>query len=199
LVTEEEHARVSAQAAKRRLTLSRYMKECLLGEGQEPYPQVDNENGQVAVLEVLFRESEQRISQQYAANAEGFREVLSRLSLIATTVDQFARTKLLHPPETQKHHQEKLEAGAAANAESFHEVLNRLTLIATMVDQFARTMLIHTPEIPKDQQERSGASGERRHRNWQRVVADLIKEMDLPDRAAFNGAFLTEVAQEGDQ
>jgi hypothetical protein len=151
-VTEQEYVRVSAQAAKRRLTLSRYMKECLLGEEQQPRPQVDNENRQVAVLEALFRESECRISQR----------------------------------------------SAAATGESFREVLSRLSLIATMLDQFARTMLIHTPEIPKDQQENAGASGDRRHRNWQRVVADMIKEMDLTD-AEFDGALPTEVAGEGQQ
>jgi hypothetical protein len=149
-VTEEDHERVTAQAAQRRLSLSRYMKECLLGEEQQPRPQVDSENGH-AVLEALFRESEQRISQRCAANPEGFREVLSRLSLIAT-----------------------------------------------MLDQLARTMLIHTPEIPKDQQEKAGASGERRHRNWQRVVADMVKEMDLTD-AEFDGALPTEVSGEGQQ
>ena len=152
-VSEEEYARVSVQAAKRRLSLSRYMKERLLGEDQQPHPQVSNESGQFAVLEALFRESEQRISKQ----------------------------------------------SAAAAGESFREVLNRLRMIATMLDQLARTMLIHTPEIAKDQQERAGASGERRHRNWQRVVADLIKEMDLTDHAESNGAFSTEGAGEGEQ
>ena len=151
-VTEQEHACVSAQAAQRRLSLSRYMKECLLGEEQQPRPQVDNENGQVAALEALFRESEHRISQR----------------------------------------------SAAATGESFREVLSRLSLIATMLDQLARTMLIHTPEIPKDQQERAGASGERRHRNWQRVVADMVKEMDLTD-VELDGAGSTEVAREGQQ
>jgi hypothetical protein len=152
-VSEEEYACISVQAAKRRLSLSRYMKERLLGEGQQPHPQVSNENGQFVVLEALFRESEQRISQQSAAAAD----------------------------------------------DSFREVLSRLRMIATMLDQLARTMLIHTPEIAKDQQERAGASGERRHRNWQRVVADLIKEMDLTDHAESNGAFPTEVAREGEQ
>ncbi len=151
-VTEEEHARVSAQAAQRRLSLSRHVRECLLGEEQEPRPQVDNENGKVAVLEVLLRESEHRITQR----------------------------------------------SAAAAGESFREVLSRLSLIATMLDQFARTMLIHTPEIPKNQQEKAGASGERRHRNWQRVVADMVKEMDLTD-VELNGATPNEVAGEGQQ
>ena len=59
-----------------------------------------------------------------------------------------------------------------------HEVLSRLSLLATMLDQFARTMLIHTPEIPHDQQKSAGESGERRHRNWRRVVAEILSDMD---------------------
>jgi hypothetical protein len=59
-------------------------------------------------------------------------------------------------------------------------------------------MLIDTPEIPKDQQAKAGASGERRHRNWQRVVADIVKEMDLTD-AEFDGAFFAGTARESQQ
>ena len=61
------------------------------------------------------------------------------------------------------------------------EILSRLSLVATMLDQFVRTMLIHTPEIQHDQQKSAGESGERRHRNWRRVVAEILSDMDGVD------------------
>ena len=63
------------------------------------------------------------------------------------------------------------------------EILSRLSLVTTMLDQFARTMLIHTPEIQHDQQKSAGESGERRHRNWRRVVAEILSDMDGIDHS----------------
>jgi hypothetical protein len=68
-----------------------------------------------------------------------------------------------------------------------HELLSRLSLLATMLDQFARTMLIHTPEIPHDQQKSAGESGERRHRNWRRMVAEILSDMDGADHSEVEG------------
>jgi hypothetical protein len=72
------------------------------------------------------------------------------------------------------------------------EVLSRLSLLATMLDQFARTMLIHTPEIPHDQQKSAGESGERRHRNWRRMVAEILSDVDVRDNSEVESKILAE-------
>jgi hypothetical protein len=76
------------------------------------------------------------------------------------------------------------------------DVLSRLNLLATMLDQFARTMLIHTPEIPHDQQKSAGESGERRHRNWRRMVAEILSDMDVRDNSEVESKILAEQTAE---
>jgi hypothetical protein len=72
---------------------------------------------------------------------------------------------------------------ATVSEKRTREILSRLSLLATMLDQFARTMLIHTPEIQHDQQKSAGESGERRHRNWRRVVAEMLSDTDGVDHS----------------
>jgi len=79
------------------------------------------------------------------------------------------------------------------------DVLSRLSLLATMLDQFARTMLIHTPEIPHDQQKSAGESGERRHRNWRRMVAEILSDMDVRDNSEVESRILAEEITEARQ
>jgi hypothetical protein len=67
---------------------------------------------------------------------------------------------------------------ATVTDKATREVLSRLSLLATMLDQFARTMPIHIPEIQQDQQKSAGESGERRHRNWRRVVTEILSDRD---------------------
>ena len=76
------------------------------------------------------------------------------------------------------------------------DLLSRLSLLATMLDQFARTMLIHTPEIPHDQQKSAGESGERRHRNWRRMVAEILSDMDVRDNSEVESKILAEQTAE---
>jgi hypothetical protein len=80
-----------------------------------------------------------------------------------------------------------------------HELLSRLSLLATMLDQFARTMLIHTPEIPHNQQKSAGESGERRHRNWRRMVAEILSDMDGRDQSEVENRILAEQTTEARQ
>src|SRR5216683_2038674 len=76
------------------------------------------------------------------------------------------------------------------------DMLSRLSLLATMLDQFARTMLIHTPEIPHDQQKSAGESGERRHRNWRRMVAEILSDMDVSDNSEVESKILAQQTAE---
>ncbi|MGO9450792.1 MAG: plasmid mobilization protein, partial [Candidatus Binataceae bacterium] len=107
-VNEEELAQLKAQVAKRGVTLSRYLKERALGNDQtDPCPQTGTSDTQNVALEVLLNESERRIAQQVATVTDkGTRDLLSRLSLLATMLDQFARTMLIHTPEIP-HDQQK--------------------------------------------------------------------------------------------
>ena len=82
---------------------------------------------------------------------------------------------------------------------SARDVLSRLSLLATMLDQFARTMLIHTPEIPHDQQKTAGESGERRHRNWRRMVAEMLSDMEGPEHSEVERRILAEQITEARQ
>lgn len=153
-VNDEELAQLKVQVAERGVTLSRYLKERVLGDDQtKPYPQTGSTDPQNGAFEALLHESERRIAQQ-----------------AATVTDKGIR-----------------------------EVLSRLSLLATMLDQFARTMLIHTPEIPHDQQKSAGESGERRHRNWQRMVAEILSDMDVVDRSEVERRIPAEQIVEGRQ
>jgi DNA-binding transcriptional regulator YbjK len=46
-----------------------------------------------------------------------------------------------------------------------------------MLDQLVRSTLTHLPEIPAAQHKERFAAGERRHRDWQGHVADLLRQM----------------------
>jgi hypothetical protein len=88
---------------------------------------------------------------------------------------------------------------AKVTDKSARDVLSRLSLLATMLDQFARTMLIHTPEIPHDQQKSAGESGERRHRNWRRMVADILSDMEGREHSEVESRILSEQITEARQ
>jgi hypothetical protein len=88
---------------------------------------------------------------------------------------------------------------ATVTDKSARDVLGRLSLLATMLDQFARTMLIHTPEIPHDQQKGAGESGERRHRNWRRMVAEILSDMEGREDSEGESRILAEQITEAQQ
>ena len=88
---------------------------------------------------------------------------------------------------------------ATVTDKSARDVLSRLSLLATMLDQFARTMLIHTPEIPHDQQKSAGESGERRHRNWRRMVAEILSDMEGREHSEVESRILAEEITEARQ
>jgi hypothetical protein len=88
---------------------------------------------------------------------------------------------------------------ASMTDKSARDVLSRLSLLATMLDQFARTMLIHTPEIQQDQQKSAGESGERRHRNWRRMVADILSDMEGRKHSEVESRILAEEITEARQ
>ncbi len=122
-VTERELAGLRSEAARRRLSLSRYARERLL-------------------------------PQDFEAQAEGLQAQPS--------------------PAAEKR---LLEAVRGAVAGGNRSVLDQLSTLIVMLDQFALNTLMHLAEIPEPQKERARAAAERRHREWQRQVEQLIREL----------------------
>jgi hypothetical protein len=121
-VTDQELVGLKHEAARRRLSLSRYAKERLLPD-LEP-------------------------------SAEGRQAQPS--------------------PATEKR---LVEAVCGAIAGGNRSVLDQLSTVIVMLDQFALSALMHQAEIPEAQRERARAAAERRHREWQGRVTELLREL----------------------
>jgi len=72
-------------------------------------------------------------------------------------------------------------------------VAEQLRTLIVMLDQFVLNALIRLPEIPEAQKKQALAVGERRHRDWQHEVEDILRQLRAePDEdrqtAAANGA-----------
>jgi hypothetical protein len=72
-------------------------------------------------------------------------------------------------------------------------VAEQLRTLMVMLDQFVLSALSRLPEIPEAQKKQALAVGERRHRDWQREVEDILRQLraeSAEDRqpAAANGA-----------
>lgn len=123
-VSADELAQMRREAARRRLSLSRYAKERLV-------PAPDPFDGDTQALNSGGLPLEQRMAEQvrnaFAARADDL----------------------------------------AAN----------LRTVMVMLDQLVRSTLTHLPEIPPAQHKERFAAGERRHRDWQGQVADLLRQM----------------------
>jgi hypothetical protein len=99
-VDDHELRHLKEQAARRKVSLSRYIRECLLGAQPGPYPQTDSRSEHAPVSEALLRETERRIvDQTRTATGEQMHELLCRLGVVVTMLDQFALTMLIHTPE----------------------------------------------------------------------------------------------------
>jgi len=122
-VTDHELAELKREAARRRLSISRYAKERLLPQDLE-------------------------------VPAEGRHAQPS--------------------PATEKR---LVEAVRGAVAGGNRSVLDQLSTLIVMLDQFAFSALMHLAEIPEAQKERARVAAERRHREWQRHVEKLLREL----------------------
>ena len=69
---------------------------------------------------------------------------------------------------------EQVRNAFAARADDLAE---NLRTVMVMLDQLVRSTLTHLPEIPAAQHKERFAAGERRHRDWQGQVADLLRQM----------------------
>jgi len=74
----------------------------------------------------------------------------------------------------EKHLAEQVRNAFAARAD---DLADNLRTVMVMLDQLVRSTLTHLPEIPTAQHKERFAAGERRHREWQSQVADLLRQM----------------------
>jgi hypothetical protein len=125
-VTAEELAQLRKEAARRRVSVSRYAKEKL-----------DSVRDEVRADTAII------IGETSSAAAEG------RLAEIVGN----------------------------AFAVRADDLADNLRTVMVMLDQLVRSTLTHLPEIPPAQHKERFAAGERRHRDWQGQVADLLKQM----------------------
>lgn len=94
--------------------------------------------------------------------------------LPADIEEQVGGSSVSRSPEADKR---LLEAVRGAVAGGNRSLLDHLSTLIVMLDQFALRTLMHLAEIPEVQQERARAAGERRHRQWQRDVEDLLRQL----------------------
>ena len=78
------------------------------------------------------------------------------------------------PVALEKRLGEQVRDAFAARADDLAE---NLRTVMVMLDQMVRSTLTHLPEIPPAQHKERVAAGERRHRDWQGHVANLLRQM----------------------
>jgi hypothetical protein len=128
----DEYSQLKEQAAKRRLSLSTYVKGCLLGHHKAQPFKKDPDNGGPSAVSQLSQESERRIAELAGAKAG---EVLRRLAVVISMLDQFALTMLVHIPEVAKEQRKS----AAASGERRYQNWKRA------VDELVRDMGLGEP------------------------------------------------------
>jgi hypothetical protein len=78
------------------------------------------------------------------------------------------------PPAVEKR---LVEAVRGAVAGGNRSLLDQLNTVIVMLDQFALSVLMHLAEIPGAQRDRATAAAERRHRDWQQRVEELLRQL----------------------
>jgi hypothetical protein len=78
------------------------------------------------------------------------------------------------PALSEKRLAEIVRGAVAAGGQSVAEQLRTLIV---MVDQFVLSALSHLPEIPEMQKKQALAVAERRHRDWQHEVEEILRQL----------------------
>ncbi len=118
-LTDEELAQMRREASRRRVSLSRYFKECVISPEME-------ESGPVAYA--AAPEAEKRLVEAVrAAVTNGNRSALDQLSTLIVMLDQFALSVLIHAPEIPETQKElALDAGERRHRGWQHKVADIL-------------------------------------------------------------------------
>jgi hypothetical protein len=85
-----------------------------------------------------------------------------------------------------------MEGVRKAAVERADRLAENLRTVMVMLDQLVLAMLTHLPDLPESQRQQRGASGTARHREWQRQVETILRELraepGTDQRVAGNGA-----------
>ena len=95
-LTEPEANAIKREAAACNLSLSRYMRQCLLH-----YQKLMSEQPALAssAISIPLAETEQRLSRSIDIQSKRITKVHERLQILLGMVDRFALTALIHAPE----------------------------------------------------------------------------------------------------
>jgi len=119
----DEYSQLKEQAAKRRLSVSTYVKGCLLGHHKAPPFKRDPGSGDPSAVSHLSQESERRIAELAGAKAG---EVLRRLAVVISMLDQFALTMLVHIPEVAKEQRKSAAASGERRYQNWKRAVDEL-------------------------------------------------------------------------
>ena len=109
-----------------------------------------------------------------------------RLSLSRYITDQMAPARDQHdgeppalnggvlPAALEKRLAESVRRAVAERTEALAE---NLRTVMVMLDQLVLSTLTHLPEIPEAQKQQRAAAGELRHRQWERQVEELLRQL----------------------
>ena len=119
----DEYSQLKEQAAKRRLSLSTYVKSCLLGHQKAQPFKKDPDSGGPSAVSQLSQESERRIAELAGAKSG---EVLRRLAVVISMLDQFALTMLVHIPEVAKEQRKSAAASGERRYQNWKRAVDDL-------------------------------------------------------------------------
>jgi len=119
----DEYSQLKEQAAKRRLSVSTYVKGCLLGHHKAQPLKRDPGSGDPSAVSHLSQESERRIAELAGAKAG---EVLRRLAVVISMLDQFALTMLVHIPEVAKEQRKSAAASGERRYQNWKRAVDEL-------------------------------------------------------------------------
>ena len=113
-LTEPEANAIKRAAAACNLSLSRYMRQCLLH-----YQKLMSEQPALAssAISIPLAETEQRLSRSIDIQSKRITKVHERLQILLGMVDRFALTALIHAPEVPT---ELREAAIASGNRRYH-------------------------------------------------------------------------------
>jgi hypothetical protein len=98
-VTEDQLGYLQRQAARRRLSLSSYVAECVL-EYHQQTPTDEKSHAPSPPFDILLRESEQRVAAQIAKGSTSkARQLGKQLTTLTAMLDRFVLSALVHAPE----------------------------------------------------------------------------------------------------
>jgi len=113
-LTEPEADAIKRAAAACNLSLSRYLRQCLLH-----YQKLMSEQPALAssAISIPLAETEQRLSRSIDTQSKRITKIHERLQILLEMVDRFALTALIHAPEVPA---ELKEAAIASGTRRYH-------------------------------------------------------------------------------